>query len=176
MPDTAVATSGLSLVLSRVFDTPIAAVWHAWTDPDAIAKWWGPHGMQASASLDVRAGGRFSVTMHATDGTDYPMTGEYRDVVDGRSLVMEMHLDDHPASWHDYLAEQFTKAGGAEDVPPSMTVVTRVTFEAQGPDRTLMTVEQVYDSAADRDAFAAMGNVQGWSQSFEKLAKFLGVS
>ena len=173
MPDTTVARTPLSIILTRVFDAPIASVWHAWTDPDAMAKWWGPHGMRASARLEVRAGGAFSVTMHATDGTDYPLTGHYKDVVDGRSLVIEMHVDDHPASWHDYLAEQFIKAGGAEDVPPSTTVVTRVNLEAETPNRTKMTVEQVYASVADRDAFDAMGNVGGWSQSFDKLAKLL---
>ncbi len=36
-----------------------------------------------------------------------------------------------------------------------------------------MTVEQVYASVADRDAFDAMGNVGGWSQSFDKLDKLL---
>jgi len=173
MLDLAVAKAGLSIVLTRIFDAPVAQVWNAWTTPDAIAKWWGPHGMTASAALDVRVGGIFTLTMHAVDGTDYPLTGEYLDVVENRYLVMEMHLDDHPASWHDYLAEEVTKAGGAEDVPPSMTVVTRVTFEAQGADQTRLTVEQTYATEADRDAFEAMGNAQGWSQSFEKLDRLL---
>lgn len=173
MSDTAVTKTGQSLVLTRVFDAPVAAVWNAWTTPEALARWWGPHGMTASATLDVRAGGTFSLTMHAADGADYPLTGEYLDVVENRHLVMEMHLDDHPASWHDYLAEEVTKAGGAEDVPPSLTVVTRVTFEAQGAAQTRLTVEQVYASEIDRDAFEALGSVDGWSQSFEKLDRIL---
>lgn len=172
MADTVVAKSGQSLALTRVFDAPVAQVWQAWTTPDAMAKWWGPHGMASSAVLDVRKGGAFTVTMHAADGADYPITGEYLDVVDNRYLVMEMHLDDHPASWHDYLAEEVTKAGGAEDVPPSLTVVTRVTFEAQG-NQTRLTLEQVYASDTDRDAYQAMGSVDGWSQSFDKLDRFL---
>ena len=173
MADTAVSKSGQSLVLTRVFDAPVAAVWAAWTTPEAMAKWWGPHGMTASATMDVRSGGTFALTMHAADGTGYPLTGEYLEVVENRYLVMEMHLDDHPASWHDYLAEEVTKAGGAEDVPPSLTVTTRVTFEAQGASQTRLTVEQVYASEADRDGFEAMGSVQGWSQSFEKLDRLL---
>ncbi len=173
MADTTMAKAGLSIVLTRVFDAPVAAVWDAWTVPDAMAKWWGPHGMTATAALDVRPGGTFSLAMHAADGTDYPLTGEYLDVVEGRYLAMEMHLDDHPANWHDYLAEEVTKAGGAEDVPPSLTVVTRVTFEAQGTGQTRLTVEQVYASEADRDAYHAMGNAEGWSQSFEKLDRIL---
>lgn len=173
MLDTAVTKTGQSLVLTRVFDAPVAAVWEAWTTPEALVKWWGPHGMTASASLDLRTGGAFTLTMHAADGTDYPLTGEYLDVVENRTLVMEMHLDDHPANWHDYLAEEVTKAGGAEDVPPSLTVVTRVTFEAQGTAQMRLSVEQIYASQTDRDAFEAMGSVEGWSQSFEKLDRLL---
>ncbi len=172
MADTAVSTSHQSLVLVRVFDAPVAAVWRAWTAPDAVTKWWGPHGMTTSATMDVRTGGTFALTMRAADGADYPITGEYLDVVENRYLVMEMHLDDHPASWHDYLAEEVTKAGGAEDVPPSLTVTTRITFEAQGAG-TRLTVEQIYATDADRDAYQAMGSVEGWSQSFEKLDRLL---
>lgn len=32
------------LSLSRVFDAPRALVWQAWTDPNHIEQWWGPHG------------------------------------------------------------------------------------------------------------------------------------
>lgn len=172
MPDTTVSKSGQSLTRIRVIDASVATVWGAWTNPEALAKWWGPHGMTTAATVDLRTGGAFALIMQAADGTDYPITGEYLDVVENRYLVMEMHLDDHPANWHDYLAEEVTKAGGAEDIPPSLTVTTRVTFEAQGGG-TRLTVEQVYATDADRDAFEAMGSVDGWSQSFEKLGRLL---
>ncbi len=175
MSETHVTSQGLSMVLTRSFSASLDAIWSAWTDPTALAKWWGPHGMGASATADVRAGGVFSLTMHATDGIDYPLTGEYVEVVPGKRLVMEMHLDDHPASWHDYLAQEVRKAGGAEDVPPSMTVVTAVDF-AEGSGGTVVTVTQTYATLAERDAFASLGNAGGWSQSFEKLDKVLGVS
>lgn len=173
MPDTSVVRTGLSLVLSRTFDAPVARLWQCWTRPDVMARWWGPHGMRATATLDVRPGGAFSLVMHAADGADYPMRGEYLEVVENQRLVMEMHLDDHPASWHDYLAEQFTKAGGAEDTLPSLTVTTVVTFAADSPGTTLLTVEQVFATQAEREAFDGMGSADGWRQSFEKLDKCL---
>ncbi len=174
MADTAVATKDLSIVLTRDFDAPVALVYKCWTDPQCLAAWWGPHGMRASAEVDVRTGGKLKLVMHASDGTDYPITGAFLDVTEDRSLVMEMHLDDHPANWHDYLAEAFRKAGGDEDTLPSLTVVTRVGFLALSASRTRLTVEQVFATAAERDAFADMGSAQGWSQSFEKLDILLG--
>ena len=173
MPDTAVSKNGLSVVMHRTFDAPVSALWACWTSGKHMAQWWGPHGMRATADLDPRPGGAFSLIMHGADGTDYPLQGRYLDVVVGKLLVMQMHLDDHPASWHDYLSLQFTRAGGDEDTLPSLTVMTKVTFETAGTG-TRLTVEQIYTSLAERDAFEAMGNTGGWSQSFDKLDKLLG--
>ncbi len=170
---TATATADThEFVMTRLFDAPRALVFRAWTDEHMLAAWWGPHGFAASARMDARKGGRFELTMHGADGVDYPITGECLDVVLDERLVLEMHLDDHPQNWHDYLAELFTKAGGAPDQSPSRTLITRVTFadEAGG---TRVTVVQAFPTVTDREAFAAMGNAGGWSQSFDKLAALL---
>ena len=43
--------------LTRVYDAPRAAVWDAWTDPEQVAKWWGPRGFTLTThSKDLRAG------------------------------------------------------------------------------------------------------------------------
>ena len=127
--------------------------------------------MTATARLDARTGGRFELVMHAADGVDYPITGEFLDVVLNERLVMEMHLDDHPQNWHDYLAELFTKAGGGEGAH-ARTITTYVTF-ADETGGTRVTVTQAFPTDADRAAFAEAGSAGGWSQSFEKLAALL---
>ncbi len=168
---TAVNAEGHELELTRLFDAPRALVYRAWTDDRMMSQWWGPQGFTATARLDARQGGRFELVMHAPDGIDYPITGEFLDVVLNERLVMQMHLDDHPQNWHDYLAELFTKAGG-EGAAPTRTIVTHVTFmdEAGG---TRLTVVQSYPTAADRAAFSAAGSVEGASQGFDKLAALL---
>ena len=169
---TAVNADGLDLVLSRLFDAPRALVFRAWTDDRMMSRWWGPHGYTATARLDARKGGRFELTMHGPDGVDYPVTGEFLDVVLNERLVLEMRLDDHPQNWHDYLAELFTKAGGPAGTSPTRTITTHVTFadEAGG---TRVTVVQSYPTAADRAAFAAAGTIEGATQGFDKLAALL---
>lgn len=174
MADTAtrVSMDGQEMTLSRLFDAPRELVFRAWTDDRMMTAWWGPHGFTATARMDARTGGRFELIMHGPDGVDYPITGEFLDIALNERIVMEMRLDDHPQNWHDYLAELYTKAGGAEDSSVTLTVVTRVTFadEAGG---TRLTVTQSYPSLADRDAFASAGSAGGWSQSFDKLATLL---
>ncbi|MGZ3298798.1 MAG: SRPBCC family protein [Asticcacaulis sp.] len=172
MADISATHEGLDMTLSRLFDAPRDLVFRAWTDDHMMSAWWGPHGFRATARMDARTGGRFELIMHAADGADYPITGEFLDIVLNERIVMEMRLDDHPQNWHDYLAELYTKAGGAEGTSVTQTVITRVTFadEAGG---TRVTVTQSYPTSADRDAFAEAGNAGGWSQSFEKLAGLL---
>jgi uncharacterized protein YndB with AHSA1/START domain len=46
------------LRIIRVYDTPVAAVWDAWTDPEQVAQWWGPRGVTLTTeSKDLRPGG-----------------------------------------------------------------------------------------------------------------------
>ena len=47
-----------TLVMERIFDAPVAAVWKLWTDPEQVAAWYGPDGASIPvADLDVRVGG-----------------------------------------------------------------------------------------------------------------------
>ena len=59
-----------------------------WTDAKHLAAWWGPHGWTNPRSkADARPGGKILIHMHAPDGTVYPMTGTFREVVVPARLV-----------------------------------------------------------------------------------------
>ena len=46
------------LVLTRVFDAPRSLVFKAWTQPEHLARWWGPQGfVNVAWEMDVRPGG-----------------------------------------------------------------------------------------------------------------------
>lgn len=55
-----------SLTLKRFYPVAPEKVWRAWTDPQALKKWWGPgRGEPVSvAQLDVRVGGRFRIVFN----------------------------------------------------------------------------------------------------------------
>ena len=77
-----------TLITTRDVDAPVAKVWAAWTDPEKIARWWGPAGFHSTVEeLDVREGGRFKVVMHGPDGTDYPNVYVFDRVDEHRQLV-----------------------------------------------------------------------------------------
>jgi len=79
---------GQEFTLTRALAAPRERVFKAWTDPRHLAQWWGPKGFSNPVcDWDVRPGGNIYVVMRAPDGTDYPMGGEFREIVPPERLV-----------------------------------------------------------------------------------------
>ena len=138
-----------SLNLQRHYPVAPEKVWRAWTDPEAVRRWWGPMPGEpvSAAELDVRVGGRFRIVFGGAQGTDHECAGVYREVVPNRKLVF---------TWH-----------WPNSTPERVSVVT-ITFKAVA-DGTQLTFNhaQFFDEAA-RD-----GHKRGWTGSLDKLAAYL---
>jgi uncharacterized protein YndB with AHSA1/START domain len=66
------------LVIHRIFNAPVKSVWDVWTDPNKVAKWWGPRGFTITTkSKELKVGGKWIYTMHGPDGTHYPNITTY---------------------------------------------------------------------------------------------------
>jgi uncharacterized protein YndB with AHSA1/START domain len=52
-----------SLAITRHYPVAPEKVWRAWTDPQALSRWFGPGEMDTviRAELDVRVGGRYRI-------------------------------------------------------------------------------------------------------------------
>jgi uncharacterized protein YndB with AHSA1/START domain len=78
---TAIYSDGTDLVFERTFDAPREQVWKAFTDPDLIPRWWGPHGTTTTvAQMDVRPGGGWRYVSRAPDREDVAFYGEYLEI------------------------------------------------------------------------------------------------
>ena len=79
---------GKEFVITREYDAPRELVWLACTDAKHLAQWWGPRGFTAPVcEWAARPGSRIYVVMRAPNGTDYPMGGEFLEVVPPEKLV-----------------------------------------------------------------------------------------
>ena len=138
-----------SLALSRHYPVAPEKVWRAWTDPQAIAKWWGPGGQDpvALAELDLRVGGRFRIVFGGRQGRDHECAGVYKEVVPNRRLVF---------SWC-----------WPNTTPERVSQVTVLFKQVAGGTGLEFRHEQLFDEAA-RD-----GHQRGWSDSLVKLERFL---
>jgi uncharacterized protein YndB with AHSA1/START domain len=68
--------AGMGLRISRTVDAPRELVYQAWTDPERLAKWWGPVGMTIEVQqADIRPGGVFHYRM--ADGQGAEMWGKF---------------------------------------------------------------------------------------------------
>jgi uncharacterized protein YndB with AHSA1/START domain len=85
--------SGMSdreIVTTRVFDAPRERVFRAWTDPDHLAKWWGPKGFTNTfQEFDMRQGGNWRFVMHGPDGVDYKNKSVFVEVVKPERIVLQ---------------------------------------------------------------------------------------
>jgi len=78
---TTIYSEGGDLVFERVFDAPRERVWTAFTDPDQVPRWWGPHGTTTRVvEMDVRPGGKWRYESSAPDREDVAFYGEYLEV------------------------------------------------------------------------------------------------
>lgn len=138
----------------RIYDAPVKAVWDAWTDPDKVAKWWGPRGFTITThSKDLRAGGNWNYTMHGPDGVDYPNKTLYYVVETYKKLVY-----DH---------------GGHDDRPPLFRVT--VLFEEMKGNKTKMDMTMALatpEAAKETKKFIkSAGGETTWDRLAEYLAK-----
>jgi uncharacterized protein YndB with AHSA1/START domain len=138
------------LVITRILDAPRHRVFQAWTEPDRVARWWGPQGFVTTYwDMDIRPGGTFRVCMRSPEGAEHWKQGVYREVVEPERLVFTF-------AWED----------GA-DKPGHQTIVT-VTFAEQG-DKTELTLHQaVFETVAARD-----DHRRGWTSTLQRFAVYL---
>ena len=137
-----------SLTIKRRIKASPAKVYGAWTDPEKIMHWFGPHETVAGsvrAELDVRVGGRFRASFDTADGEHHQVGGVYREVVPDERLAFSW-------AWHS--------------TPERESLVT-LTFRPDG-DGTMLTLhhEQFFDQAA-RD-----GHEHGWTGTMDKLERY----
>jgi uncharacterized protein YndB with AHSA1/START domain len=138
------------LVITRIFDAPRHLVFQAWTEPDRVARWWGPQGFVTTyCDMNVRPGGAFRVCMRSPAGAEHWKQGVYREVVEPERLVFTF-------AWED-----------TEGKPGHQTLVT-VTFAEHG-DKTELTLHQaVFETVEWRNEHR-----RGWTSTLQRLGEYL---
>jgi uncharacterized protein YndB with AHSA1/START domain len=75
---TTVYSDGGDLTFERTFNAPREQVWKAFTDPNLIPRWWGPHGTTTTvAEMDVRPGGKWRYISRGPNREEVEFYGEY---------------------------------------------------------------------------------------------------
>ncbi len=135
-----------ALYMRRVLNAPRALVFAAWSRAEHLATWFAPSPLTVPrCRLELRTGGPFELVMRAPDGTEYPMNARFDEVRADELIVF------------------------SGQVHEGLSMHTTVTFaDADGdPQRTLLTVQQVYSGESPAVAGAQMG----WTATLDQLAR-----
>jgi len=75
---------------SREIPASIEQVFAAFSDPQRLARWWGPAGFSNTFSIcEFKSGGRWSLVMHGPDGRSYPNDNVFAEVVPPTRVVVK---------------------------------------------------------------------------------------
>ena len=77
---------------SREIPAAPEGVFAALSDPDRLARWWGPAGFTNTFSLcEFEVGGRWSFVMHGPNGANFPNESQFAEIEFPRKVVVQ-HL------------------------------------------------------------------------------------
>jgi uncharacterized protein YndB with AHSA1/START domain len=150
MSDSTPTATDQHVLITRVFDAPRERVFRAWTDPAALAAWYGPDHVQVPrdrVEIDLRVGGRYQLTMLLPNGGEFTVGYEIVGLVEPELLVLR--------------SEPMPEMGMPD---PS---VLRVEFHDHGA-KTRMTLSDGPYPGRGRGGAEA-----GWTAAFTKLDRLL---
>lgn len=137
--------------ITREFDAPVEKVFRAHVEPELVARWMGPRGLEMTIDhYDCRTGGSYRYT-HADGQGSYVFYGSFHEVRPSERIVQTFTFEGFP----DGVALETL---GLEDL---------------GDGRTRLRATSLLDSFEGRDAMVASGMEVGISEGYERLDELL---
>jgi uncharacterized protein YndB with AHSA1/START domain len=137
-------------MMTRVFDAPRRLVFEAWTKPEHLLHWFGPHSCPiVDCQVDLRVGGEWRFMLRGPDGKSLGMRGVYQEIAPYDRLVSTESFDDYPGE----------------------SLNTMTFSEKDG--KTTLTTRVLYPSKENRDAVIRSGMEQGAGETYDRLSEHL---
>lgn len=140
-----------TLTIKRTFDAPRKIVWEAWTQPEHIALWWGPHGMKTHIKkFDFRVGGEWEFMMNMPDGNNFISMGKYSKIE---------------------LLELIQTSANFIPMTEGVTLVVKFIDVNEQTELIFSVVHPTEEYCKQQEE---MGFYNGWGTVFEGLANYIG--
>jgi uncharacterized protein YndB with AHSA1/START domain len=142
-------SKSLELAIRRFLPAPREAAFAAFTEPDELAKWWGPEGFSVpSLDFNPRVGASYRIEMQPPEGDAFSLTGEFREVEAPSRLA-------------------FTFAWEPPD-PDDVETLANLSLRDLGGSTEVAFVQGRFKTEERRALHEG-----GWSDSFDKLERLL---
>jgi uncharacterized protein YndB with AHSA1/START domain len=184
VPKEIIGPTDRELLITRVFDAPRELVFEAFTRPEHLMKWWGPHGCTViSCESDPKAGGIWRISMRSPRvlpqfTNRYPInsgairvTSQRRDSGGDAAHDPEWIVEKQRGVYQEVLKPErlvFTYEFENDARRPLYQTVVTINFTEEG-SRTRLTLHQaLFESVSARD-----DHVVGWGEALEHFAAYL---
>jgi uncharacterized protein YndB with AHSA1/START domain len=134
-----------TLEMKRLLPAAPSVAFAAFSEPNELAKWWGPQGFTIpSVEFDPRVGATYRIEMRPPEGDSFNLVGEFRDVDPPARLAFTFVWEEpDPDDVETLVGLSFRELGGSTEV-----ALTQGSFKTEAR------------RALHRD---------GWTDSFDKL-------
>src|SRR5215210_2914440 len=135
--------------MRRVLPAAPSVVFGAFSDPNELAKWWGPEGFTTPGlEFQPRVGERYRIEMQPPEGDRFYLTGEFRDVDPPARLAFTFIWEDPD--------------------PDDVETVVTLSFRDLGESTEVAFTQGAFKTEARRALHR-----DGWTDSFDKLEHLL---
>ena len=141
----------------RSFEAPRLLVWKCYTEPQHLARFWGPREATTAATVDLRVGGLWRTVWTYPSGQTYGYNSVYLEIVRPERI----HYRDAPNDW----------SGGLDGLPPAELISTIGLTEREG--RTTVLANVTAATVALRDETVARGFAGMVSMGNDRLSEYL---
>lgn len=140
--------------IEREFDAPRDLVFKVTTDPKLISQWWGPKNTTIEVDkADIRSGGEWRYIHTDKNGTKIGFHGVYHEVLPPLRVIDTFEWEGLPEKGH--------------------VILETATYDELPNGRTKLTVQQVFQSVADRDGMVQSGQKAGMEETYNRLDELL---
>jgi uncharacterized protein YndB with AHSA1/START domain len=156
--------------ITRTFEASRQRVWKAWSDPQALARWWGPKGTTIRVlKLEFRPGGMFHYSMAYRPGHEMYGRFIYREILAPERLAFVVSFSDPDGG--------ITRAPFPQlDGKWPLEVLNTLTLTERDGRTTLSLIGgPINATEEERKIFAGMHDSmrQGFGGTFDQLADYL---
>lgn len=154
-------------VISRAFDAPRILLWKALTEPERMARWWGPKGFPViAAKMDFRPGGTYHYGLKTPDGGVMWGRFVYREIEEPSRIVLVNSFSDESGG--------ITRHPMSESWPLQLLSTFTLTEKGAGAELTVRW-RPLDATAEESETFAAatQSMTQGWTGTLDQLSDYL---
>ncbi len=142
-----------AIIITNDFDAPLAKVFKAYTDADAIKKWWGGRTYETKIlTYEPRNGGSWRFVQKGPDGNDYGFHGVFHEVAENERITWTFEFEGLPEKGH---------------------VAMETVYFTEENGQTHLHIVSVYQSVADRDGMVSSGMEKGLREGMDVLAELV---